>query len=43
MNLDINKWKKFKVSSIFTILNGKGITKEEISENSGNFTVVSSI
>ncbi len=24
MNLDINKWKKFKVSSIFTILNGKG-------------------
>ena len=42
MNLDINKWKKFKVSSIFTILNGKGITKEEISENSGNFTVVQS-
>lgn len=42
MNLDIKKWKDFKVSSIFTIHNGKGITKEEIEENTGNFTVVQS-
>ncbi len=42
MNLDIKKWKDFKVSSIFTIHNGKGITKEEIEENPGDFTVVQS-
>lgn len=42
MNLDINKWKEFRLSSIFTIYNGKGITKEEIEENAGNFTVVQS-
>lgn len=42
MNLDITQWKEFKLSSIFTIHNGKGITKEEIEENEGNFTVVQS-
>lgn len=42
MKLDINNWKEFKVSSILTIYNGKGITKEEIEENSGDFTVVQS-
>ncbi len=42
MNLDMNNWKEFKVSSIFTIHNGKGITKEEIEENVGDFTVVQS-
>lgn len=42
MNLDIKKWKDFKVSSIFTIHNGKGITKEEIEENTGDLTVVQS-
>ena len=30
MILNIDNWKEFKVSSVFTILNGKGITKEEI-------------
>ena len=36
MNLDINQWEEFKLSAIFTIHNGKGITKEEIEENEGN-------
>lgn len=42
MNLDINQWEEFKLSAIFTIHNGKGITKEEIEENEGEFTVVQS-
>ena len=42
MNLDTSQWKEFKVSSIFTIHNGKGITKEEIEDNVGDFTVVQS-
>lgn len=42
MNLDINQWEEFKLSAIFTIHNGKGITKEEIEENEGDFTVVQS-
>lgn len=42
MNLDISQWKEFKVSAILTIHNGKGITKEEIEENKGKFTVVQS-
>lgn len=42
MNLDINDWKEFKVSSIFTIHNGKGITKDEIEANEGDFIVVQS-
>ena len=42
MNLDINQWEEFKLSAIFTMHNGKGITKEEIEENEGNFTVVQS-
>lgn len=42
MNLNISDWKGFKVSSIFKIYNGKGITKEEIEENAGSFAVVQS-
>ena len=42
MNLNISQWKEFKVSSIFSIHNGKGITKEEIEDNEGDFTVVQS-
>ena len=42
MKLDISQWKEFKVSAILTIHNGKGITKEEIEENEGDFTVVQS-
>ncbi len=40
--LNNNNWKQFKVSSILSILNGKGITTEEIEENPGDFTVVQS-
>ncbi len=42
MNLNINDWKEFKVSSVFSIRNGKGITREEIDDHPGNFTVVQS-
>lgn len=42
MNLDISQWKEFKVSAIFTIYNGKCITKEEIEENPGDFVAVQS-
>ncbi len=42
MNLDFSTWKSFSVSKILTIMNGKGITKEEIAENAGSFEVVQS-
>lgn len=42
MNLNIDKWKYFKVCNIFKLKNGKGITKEEIEDNKGTFTVVQS-
>lgn len=41
-DLDISEWKDFSVASILKIYNGKGITKEEIAENEGNFIVVQS-
>lgn len=40
--LNINSWEEFKVSDLFTLLNGKGITKEEIEENKGSFVAVQS-
>jgi len=40
--LDNHNWKEFKVSRIFTLLNGKGITKDEIEENRGTFIAVQS-
>lgn len=40
--LDVGNWEEFKVSGLFTLLNGKGITKEEIEENSGTFVAVQS-
>ncbi|MBO6036932.1 MAG: restriction endonuclease subunit S [Acetobacter sp.] len=40
--LDIDKWKSFKVGRIFQILNGKGITAEEIEDNPGSFNAVQS-
>lgn len=40
--LDIDNWEEFTVSSLFTLLNGKGITKEEIEENKGTFVAVQS-
>ena len=42
MNLDFSTWKSFPVSKILTIMNGRGITKEEIAENEGSFEVVQS-
>lgn len=41
-DLKIDKWEEFTVSSLFTLLNGKGITKEEIEENSGYLITVQS-
>ena len=40
--LKVDEWKEFKVDSIFIMHNGKGITKEEIEDNAGDFTVVQS-
>lgn len=42
MNLNVDAWKEFKVNKILTIINGKGITKEEIEDNKGDFIVVQS-
>lgn len=42
MNLDISSWKEFTVSRILTLINGKGITKEEIEENPGDLCAVQS-
>lgn len=40
--LEINNWKSFKVGRILSILNGKGITNDEIEENPGTFNAVQS-
>lgn len=42
MNLDVQKWKSFPVNRLFTMLNGKGITQEEITDNEGDFIAVQS-
>lgn len=42
MKLNTENWKPFKVSDIFTLHNGSGITKEEIECNQGDFTAVQS-
>ncbi len=42
MNLDLDTWKEFKIGKIFNMLNGKGITQEEIEENPGTFVAVQS-
>lgn len=42
MSLDINNWKTFTIGDILIMKNRKGITKEEIDENPGDFTVVQS-
>ncbi len=41
-SLDVDKWEEFTISALFTLLNGKGITKEEIEENSGSLIAVQS-
>lgn len=40
--LNTLEWKEFPISKIFNIKNGCGITKEEISENTGYFVAVQS-
>ena len=40
--IEIDKWKEFKISSLLTIINGSGITKEEIDENQGDLNAVQS-
>lgn len=42
MSLNFNLWRPFLVSNVFEILNGKGITKEEIEENPGILKAVQS-
>lgn len=42
MNLNVSEWKPFQVGKLFTMLNGKGITQEEIADNEGDFIAVQS-
>lgn len=42
LNLNVAEWKPFRVGKILKIINGKGITQKEISENSGDFDAVQS-
>lgn len=40
--LNVKEWKSFKIGNVFTMKNGKGITKKEIDENAGTFPAVQS-
>jgi len=40
--IDITAWKEFQVGQLFDILNGKGITKNEIYEHQGNLPAIQS-
>ncbi|NLD48052.1 MAG: methyltransferase [Clostridiaceae bacterium] len=42
MKLNISNWKPFKIANILTIINGRGITTDEIEENKGDFIAVQS-
>lgn len=42
MNLDIEEWKSFLIADIFYLYNGRGITKEEIEGNQGDFVAIQS-
>lgn len=42
MNLNVDDWKSFQVGRLFTMLNGKGITQDEISDNEGELIAVQS-
>lgn len=42
LKLEFDKWEEFLVGDIFKLLNGKGITSEEIECNQGNLVVVQS-
>ena len=41
-SLNVHEWKSFRVDDLFQILNGKGITQEEIAENEGTLAAVQS-
>ena len=36
----LNKWKEFRISDFFKIINGKNITQKQIIENSGNIPAI---
>ena len=40
--LDVINWKEYCIGDLFEILNGKGITQEEIAENIGDFNAIQS-
>ena len=40
MNLDISDWKEFKLSSICDVINGKGVTEEEIENYPGELYAI---
>ena len=40
--IDKKTWKPFQVNDIFEVLNGKGITKQEISDHQGELPAVQS-
>ena len=40
--IDFSQFKKFKIANILKIYNGKGITKEEIEDNPGDFNAIQS-
>ncbi len=42
MKIDMTDWKAFLVDDVFDIINGKGITTEEIENNPGNLEAVQS-
>ena len=42
MKIDMSSWREFTVNELFTIINGKGITTEEIEHNPGDFEAVQS-
>lgn len=42
MKIDMSSWKNFLLEDIIEIINGKGITSEEIENNPGTFEAVQS-
>lgn len=40
--IDYNKWKPFQVNDIFEVVNGKGITKQEVDDHQGELPAVQS-
>lgn len=42
IELNVSQWKEFVIDKVFEISSGKGITKEELEENEGDFEAVQS-